>query len=262
MKKIAFCFLIYDIINHEELWNIFFKNVDTNKYNIYIHYKSNKQLKYFEKYKLNNCIETQYCDITIIKAQNICLQKAIEDANNKHFIFISNSCIPFKSFDYIYDKLNVMFSYFNLSPHSQCFPRCNTTLNFIKQENIQKASQWCILNKKHAELMITKTDYINWFDYPNTVPDEHCYITNIFCNNLTDEIITTPNLANGATTFINWSGMDYKYVSNHDLKNYSFISRDELIYLLNSNCLFGRKFNIECITTLHIKEYIDSITSK
>ena len=34
MKKIAFCFLIYDIINHEELWNIFFKNIDTNKYNI------------------------------------------------------------------------------------------------------------------------------------------------------------------------------------------------------------------------------------
>ena len=25
MKKIAFCFLIYDIINHEELWNIFLK---------------------------------------------------------------------------------------------------------------------------------------------------------------------------------------------------------------------------------------------
>ena len=49
MKKIAFCFLIYDIINHEELWNIFFKNVDANKYTIYIHYKFNKPLKYFEK---------------------------------------------------------------------------------------------------------------------------------------------------------------------------------------------------------------------
>ena len=44
MKKIAFCFLIYDTINHEELWNNFFKNVDPAKYNIYIHYKYNKQL--------------------------------------------------------------------------------------------------------------------------------------------------------------------------------------------------------------------------
>ena len=60
MKKISFCFLIYDIINHEELWNIFFQNVDKNKYSIYIHYKCNKELKYFEKYKLNKCIETKY----------------------------------------------------------------------------------------------------------------------------------------------------------------------------------------------------------
>jgi hypothetical protein len=36
IMKIAFCFLIYDIINHEDLWNIFFANVDNNKYNIYI----------------------------------------------------------------------------------------------------------------------------------------------------------------------------------------------------------------------------------
>jgi len=79
MKKIAFCFLIYDIINHEELWNIFFKNVNKNKYNIYIHYKYNKQLKYFEKYKLNNCIKTSYADISLVKAQNLLLEKALTD---------------------------------------------------------------------------------------------------------------------------------------------------------------------------------------
>ena len=44
MKKIAFLFLIYDIINFEDIWNIFFLNVDTNKYNIYIHYKHDKLL--------------------------------------------------------------------------------------------------------------------------------------------------------------------------------------------------------------------------
>ncbi len=38
-KKIAFCFLIYDKINQETLWYDWFKNVDKNKYNIYIHYK-------------------------------------------------------------------------------------------------------------------------------------------------------------------------------------------------------------------------------
>ena len=31
------------------LWNTFFENIDENKYTIYIHYKNNKPLKYFEK---------------------------------------------------------------------------------------------------------------------------------------------------------------------------------------------------------------------
>jgi len=39
-KKIALCFLIYDKINNEELWWDFIKNIDKNKYNIYIHFKN------------------------------------------------------------------------------------------------------------------------------------------------------------------------------------------------------------------------------
>lgn len=262
MTKIAFCFLIYDIINNEELWNIFFKGIDHNKYNIYIHYKTNKPLKYFEKYKVNNCIETKYGDISLVNAQNILLQNALCDVDNNHFIILSNSCIPLKPFTYVYNNLNKDKSYFNIAPQTHCFPRCNNTLSFIEHKYVQKAAQWCILNRKHTELMINKNDYIKWFNYNETVPDEHCYITNIFVNNLEDEIITTPNASNDATTFINWEGMDYKYPSTNNLKNYSIITEEELIYLFNSKCLFGRKFNIECSDSLFTKTYIDFITSK
>ena len=71
MKVLGLCFLIYDKINHEELWNTFFKNVNINKYNIYIHYKNDVPLKFFEKYKLTNCIPTTYADISLVKAQNM-----------------------------------------------------------------------------------------------------------------------------------------------------------------------------------------------
>lgn len=261
IKKIAFCFIIYDIINHEELWNIFFKNVDTNKYNIYIHYKYNTLLKYFNKYKLDNCIKTKYADITLIKAQNLLLEIALKDNKNEHFIFLSNSCIPLKCFDYIYSILNEKYSYFNITLQIQCFPRCCNTLNYIDKKYIQKASQWCILNRKHTILMIEKNDYIKWFNYPKVVPDEHCYITNIFYNNLENEILTVIEPIDGATTFVNWKGCDYKYSSRKGLKNYKSISEEELIYLLNSKCLFGRKFNKECQKFLNIEQYIKFITS-
>ena len=56
--------------------------------------------------------------------------------------------------------------------------------------------------------------------------------------------------------------MDYKYPSNRSLKNYTFITEEELTYLLYSKSLFGRKFNRECITSLYNVKYIEFIKSK
>ena len=245
MKKVAFLFLIYDIINFEDIWNTFFFNVDNNKYNIYIHYKYNKPLKYFEKYKLGNCIDTNYGDITLVLAQHILLIEALKDEKNEHFIFLSNSCIPFKNFEYIYNNLCIDKSYFNLM-YQRYFP--NYLLNFIDFKYIKKASQWCILNKKHSNIMIKNiTNIIFYKDI--FAPDEIFYITTIYMNELQDETILTNNCSNDATTFTNWEGeeMVYKYPSQKNLKNYSSITNEEITYLINSKCLFGRKFNCECI---------------
>lgn len=263
MKKIAFCFLIYDIINQEEIWNFFFQNVDPNKYNIYIHYKFNKPLFFFEKYKLANCIETKYCDVTIVHAHNLLFKKALEDGCDK-IISLSQSCIPFKSFDYIYNSLtNDDYGHFNIAPQRQCFPRCDILLNYYDHKNIQKSSNWFILNKKVGELVTNyDKEKINQEYSSIWCPEEHYFITLIYQNNLQNEIITTPNLANGATTFTNWEGMDYKYVVDSGLKNYTSIPEEEIEYLLNSNCFFGRKFNRECISFLINQLYIDSIKYK
>lgn len=263
MKKIAFCFLVRDNIIHEEVWNTFFNNVDINKYNIYIHFKTNQPSKYFQKYKLANCIETAWGRISLVKAQNLLLIDALNDKDNEHFVFLSESCIPFKSFNHVYNSLNEKYSYFNVAPHKACFPKCNIVLKHINREYIQKASQWCILNRKHTELMIAHADkYIKWF---NSVPapDEHCYLTNMYVNNLQNEIIATLNLADGATTFTNWYGMRYKYpaTNKNALKFYDIITSEELEYLLAQKCLFGRKFTNKCASYLTNLFYINSISS-
>ena len=256
MKKIAFLFLIYDTINLEELWHKFFLYADKDKYSIYIHYKNNKPLQYFEKYKLNNCIDTKYADISLVKAQNILLKEALKDPNNSHFILLSNSCVPFKNFDFIYNNLDDKYSYFNIMGQNECFPRCIEVLKFIDEKFIQKASQWCILNRKHAALLIFNTIYLDWFKNIYAA-DEHCYISFLFFNNLNNEIIFTLNSANNATTFTNWEGMIYKYPSQSGLKNYNFISKDEIIYLINSKCFFGRKFLSPSYSSFLIPEYIN-----
>ncbi len=263
MKKLGFCFLIYDIINNEKLWDIFFQNIDKNKYKIYIHYKFNRPLKYFEKYKLENCIQTEYADVSLIHAYNLLFKNAYDDGCDK-IIILSQSCIPLKSFDSVYDFLTKDdFGHFNITPQNQCFPRCNHLLHFYPHHVIQKSSAWFILNRKLCESIIQyDTNKINTEYQPIYAPDEHYFITTIFNNNLQNEIIITLNVANDATTFTNWEGMDYKYPSNRGIKNYDYITEDELLYLLHSKCLFGRKFNKECITSLFNTTYIDFIKSK
>jgi hypothetical protein len=263
MKKIGFCFLIYDKINLEELWNVFFQNVDSNKYAIYIHYKQNIPLQYFEQCKLKECIETKYAHVSLIHAHNLLFRKAYDEGCYK-IISLSQACIPFKSFDYIYDFLcKDNYGHFNIAPHSACFPRCNDLLKYYDMISIQKSSEWFILNRQLCYLVIkedkTKIDEM----YTNIIaPEEHFYITILFNNNLQDEIITTPNISNDSTTFTNWDNMGYKYASSDRLKNYDTIDEEEISYLLNSKCLFGRKFNSKCYSHLNIKKYIENITTK
>ena len=247
-KKIAFCFLIYDKINHEDLWYKFFKNIDKSKYNIYIHYKNNTQLKHFEKHKVTEIVDTKWCGDSLVKAQNILLKEAIKDNENQHFIFVSNSCIPVKTFNHIYNKLNENFSYFNMAiPFTDKF-------NDMKA---YKASQWCILNRKHTKQLLENKEKLNDIFNPfkqkfiGGCPDEYAYITLLYYLKLDKELITTNNISADATTFTAWNDMsnfkDFKKSNKKgEPNNYSNICEEELDYILNSKSFFARKFDKNC----------------
>ena len=249
-KKIALCFLIYEEIYHEELWYKWLNNIDKNKYNIYIHYKNNKPLKYFDKYKIKEHIETCWGCIGIVLAQNAILREALKDPENQHFVFLSDSCVPFKNFNYVYNYLDISKSYFNISPDSQVFPRANTALKYIKKENLKKAAMASIINKKHAKLFIDNDENIQVWFKDMQIPDEIVYISLIYHNNLQNELITTPNLAAGAIIVAQWEDMlNYKIFPNSiKIKpyEYKYISPEEVDYFINSNSLFGRKFLKNC----------------
>jgi len=276
MNKIAFIFLIYNVINHEDIWYEFFKNIDKNKYSIYIHYKTDEKLKYFEEYKIKDkdIIKTKYADISIVKAQNNVLKLALRDLNNTNFIFLSGSCIPLKPFNYIYELIDPQYSYFHIADATECLADCYDTLKYIEKKYLKKASQWCILNRKHSNMLVyygilnytnSQLNYIKWF-YNAYAPDELCYLTflsYIYSNNLYNEIIATYYYEppEKATTFANWEGMNYKYVSDNELKNYIYINECELKHLLYSPCLFGRKFKPAAKFSLNKKFYTNYIYS-
>ena len=269
LKKIALCFLIYDKINHEELWYEYLKNIDKNKYTIYIHYKDNKPLKYFEKYKINNCIETCWGCLSIVLAQNLILKEALKDKDNKHFIWLSGSCVPIKSFNYVYDFLDVNKSYYNMCSNEELFPRTNSLLKYIDNKNIKKANMASIINRKHAELFFNNDKNIKkWFSSINNddnvlikegkgykyiikvALDEIVYISLLYHYNLQNELILTYNIAADAIIFAQWSDMKNYKIFNNSIKandyTYKYICNEELLYLINSESLFARKFIDGC----------------
>ena len=283
MNKLAFLFLIYDVINHENIWFNFFKGISKTKYNIYIHYKPDalETLDFFNEYKIkkSKTIDTKYADISIVKAQNILIREALKDKDNKHFIFLSGACIPLKSFNYIYNYLDTRYSYFHIAGAEDCFPDCEVALKYIPRHHIKKASQWCILNRRHGELLSdaassanNANNYLVWFK-DTYAPDELCYISYLsyiyntkltsLTSSLDNELISTSydSPPEVATTFANWEDMNYKYVTDRELKNYKNISEEELEHLLKSDSLFGRKFKPSCYYSLNKRFYYDRIIS-
>jgi hypothetical protein len=233
MKKIAFCFLIYNEIIYENLWYDFLKNSDKNKYNIYIHYKENKKLKHFEKYKLQleEIIPTKYADISIVYAQNQLYKKAFTDENNYKFIILSQNCIPIKSFDYIYDFLTKDdSSYFNICNPGDFFSNGKEALKYLSYEKIHKAHKYCILNRTALDIIFKNLNFLNYFE-KTYAPDELFYISLLFDKEKV-------NIINKSTTFTNWS--------SKGLKNYDNISEKELEDIYSSENLFARKFLNKC----------------
>ena len=249
MKVLGLCFLINDNINHEELWYNWLKNVDSKKYRVYIHYKNNIKLKYFEEYKLDNCIETKYGKYTITLAQNLMMKQGLDVCS--HFIFLSGSCIPLKPFTYIYDYLSVNNSYFNKAPDRQCFPRCNDVLKHLDKNFIKKANTNSIICNNHAKKIIDNEDMGNKYFGNIVSADEHIHISILYYLNLENELILTPNTCySGATTFTAWEDMaDFKAYKDSIKQNsytYIHICKEEMDDLINGKCLFGRKFKPEC----------------
>ena len=262
MAKLAFLFLIYDEINQEELWHDFFKNIDESKYNVYIHYKHNKPLKYFDAYKIKETVPTNYADLSLVKAQNKLLREALKDSGNERFIFLSNSCVPLKDFAYIFNTLFAQdLCFFNMARNEHIFER-GRGQKLAKQfgkENVKKASQWCILTKEIAQDLANSDNLLVLLYEPGKaeLADEYFYISYLHYLNKQSRIKKFDYEVVDATTFEYWYDKNYTFnsdfTSSHPenwdrrLKTFYDISGKELQFLLKAPCLFGRKFSNNCM---------------
>ena len=277
--KTAFLFLIYDEILHEELWHDhFFADASNSRYSIYVHHKPELEFK-TKNYKdkvLPFCTETEWAKVSLLVAQNLLLNEALKDESNERFVFLSQSCIPVKTFDHVEDAIyQSSKSIFNERP-KEFLRRYRIIETIFGDHQVYKASAWCILNKKHASLLAARDGFFSeqWMKNFSMVfaPDEVAYLSLLRREGLDQELEVTDDLTY-ATTFTNWGPHpkvdgwtgyvmpEYKYPRPTDnrVKDYEEISEEEITDLVKSDSLFARKFRKNCVvadTGISLKEFL------
>ncbi|XP_073138145.1 uncharacterized protein [Henckelia pumila] len=104
--KIAFLFLTPGALPFEKLWDKFFQGHE-GRFSVYVHAFMDKPV-HFSRYFLNREIRSDkviWGKISMVDAERRLLANALKDPDNQQFILLSDSCIPLRDFDYVYNYL-------------------------------------------------------------------------------------------------------------------------------------------------------------
>jgi hypothetical protein len=174
--KIAFLFLLRDDLNYPEIWENYFKG-HQDKISIYCHPKNPENVKteWLKSNIIPKLVETKWGKIT--DAYFTLINEALKNSENKKFITVSESCLPLKSFNELYnffDTSNIKTSYikFWYLKKYDIGARLNNRTTFVnirgeKVPIIKHYARFC-LSRYHALKLLNYTE--------NTIiPDEYIH---------------------------------------------------------------------------------------
>lgn len=160
--KIAFLFLVRRGLPLDFLWGSFFENADMGNFSIYVHSEpgfefdeSTTRSRFFYGRQLKNSIQVIWGESSMIEAERLLLDAALEDPANQRFVLLSDSCVPLYNFSYIYSYLmasprSFVDSFLDVKEgryHSKMSP-------VIPKDKWRKGSQWIALIRSHAEVIV------------------------------------------------------------------------------------------------------------
>ena len=213
MKKTGILMLTYETpLFIDNLMNY----VDNN---LYIHPKHPEKISHeFKKYIIQNIVETEWGNISIVNATINLIEQALLDKSLEYFYLISGDT-------FILDEPQVKpFSTFDTSYHKEIYN--------VNKLNIYKSSQWFGITRKDANIIIdTKNKYMNIFnnitkkDLKGSAYDETYFLTV-----LKNESKTEYKYIDEKTTYVRWMT---NVVTKHPII-YNKMTMLNLLYLHSS----------------------------
>lgn len=227
--KIAFLFIARNRLPLDFVWDLFFRAEKEQKFSIFVHSrpgfllsKATTKSLYFLNRQVNNSIQVEWGEASMIQAERVLLENALMEPSNERFVFLSDSCIPLYNFSYTYDYIMSTPTSFVDSFADTKEGRYNPKMDpIIPVRNWRKGSQWVVLNRKHAETVVKDGTLFPVFQqhckrkslpefwraqpFPgdtskehNCIPDEH-YVQTLLAQEGLEEEITRRSL-----TYTGW----------------------------------------------------------
>lgn len=240
MKKIAFLFLIIDNPNFPDIWDNYFKN-NENKINIYIHPKYPNKHTWKPDCIIKNLEPTGWG--FIVDAYMALFTEAFKNKDNYKFITISESCVPIKPFDLLYDDIitnNLNTSYIKLMNISRYDyeVRLNQTIKEKFGKNLIKHYARMCLSKNHISQLLLNKSKVKMFSIMH-VGDEF----------FLSAIAPLKNYKNFAITFDDW---EYVEKIKKQIKNKIKMLYEEQEKVSNSSSINMNKIKL-------LKEKFDDV---
>ncbi|GAB2214831.1 hypothetical protein Droror1_Dr00019195 [Drosera rotundifolia] len=278
--KIAFMFLTNSDLWFSPIWERFFNGSNKDLYNVYVHADPDCNVRdpggIFEG-KFIASKHTERASPTLISAARRLLATAIlDDSMNFYFTLVSQHCVPIHSFRYMYDSVfqkgrfiwggKVKYRSFieilsnESTLHDRYYARGdNVMLPEVPYEEFRVGSQFFVLNKKHALMVLRDRKLWRKFRLPcinveSCYPEEHYFPTLLSMQDL-----------KGCTQFtltrVNWTAS----VDGHPHTYSPPEVTPELIYELRQSnftydYMFARKFSPDCLNVL--MDMADSVIFK
>ncbi|CAK9137257.1 unnamed protein product [Ilex paraguariensis] len=160
--KVAFLFLARRNLPLDFLWGSFFENGDVANFSIYVHSEpgfvfdeSTTRSAFFYDRQLENSIEVAWGESSMIEAERLLLEAALQDPANRRFVLLSDSCVPLYNFSYIYNSLMASPKSYVDSFLDKKEARYNPKMSpVIPKNKWRKGSQWITLIRRHAEEVV------------------------------------------------------------------------------------------------------------
>ncbi|KAI4999900.1 glycosyltransferase BC10-like [Hordeum vulgare subsp. vulgare] len=160
--KVAFLFLARAGLPLDFLWDAFFRNGEEGRFSVYVHSapgfvldRTTTGSPYFYGRQLARAVKVAWGEPTMVQAEKMLFAAALEDPANQRFVLLSDSCVPLYNFSYTYTYLMGSPKSIVDSFTDKAEKRYNPNMSpVIRKDKWRKGSQWVMLIRKHAEVVV------------------------------------------------------------------------------------------------------------